>query len=50
MDVIVRSNNYTVNYMTAPVSGLINDFVKVKKAKSSFVCVVCCLVSDCSGL
>ena len=29
MDVIVRSNNNLVNDMTAPVSGLINDLVKV---------------------
>ena len=35
MDVIVRSNNNPVNDMTAFVSGLINDFDKVIKTKSS---------------
>ena len=35
MDVIVRSNNNPVNYMTAPVSRLINDLDKAIKAKSS---------------
>ena len=35
MDVIVRSNNGTVNDMTAPMSGLINDFEKAIKTKSS---------------
>ena len=35
MDIIVRSNNYQVNNMTAPVSGLINDMDKVLKTKSS---------------
>ena len=35
MDVIVRSNNDQVNYMTAPVSGLINELGKVIKTKSS---------------
>ena len=35
MDVIVRSNNNPVNYMTAPVSELVNDLDKVIKAKSS---------------
>ena len=34
MDVIVWSNNNPVNNMTAPVSGLINDLVKVLKNKS----------------
>ena len=29
MDVIIRSNNYPVSDMTAPVSGLINDLDKV---------------------
>ena len=28
MDIIVRSNNNSVNDMTAPVSGLINDLEK----------------------
>ena len=44
MDVIVRSNNYPVNDMTTPVSGLINDFDKVIRV------VKICLVSDCNGL
>ena len=35
MDVIVRSNNNPVNDMTTPMSGLINDFNKVMKTKSS---------------
>ena len=35
MDVIVRSNNYPVNDMTAPVSWLINDLDKVMETKSS---------------
>ena len=35
MDVIVRSNNKTVNNMTAPVSWLINDLDKVIKTKST---------------
>ena len=35
MDVIVRSNNYPVNDMTAPMSGLINDLYKAIKTKSS---------------
>ena len=35
MDVIVRSNNNTVNDMTTPVSGLINDLDKVMETKSS---------------
>ena len=35
MDVIIRSNNYPVNDMTAPVSGIINDSDKVIKTKSS---------------
>ena len=34
MDVNVRSNNNTVNDMTAPVSGLIIDLDKVIKTKS----------------
>ena len=34
MDVIVRSNNNSVNDMTAPVSGLINDMGKAMKTKS----------------
>ena len=32
---IVKSNNNPVNYMTTPVSGLINDLDKVLKIKSS---------------
>ena len=35
MDVIVRSNNKPVKDMTALMSGLINDFDKVIKIKSS---------------
>ena len=35
MDVIVRSNNYPVNYMIAPVSWLNNDFFNTTKTKSS---------------
>ena len=35
MDVIFRSNNNPFNYITAPVSGLINDLDKVIKTKSS---------------
>ena len=35
MDVIVRSNNYPVNDMTAPVSWLINDLDMAIKTKSS---------------
>ena len=35
MDVIVRSNNYTVNDMTTPVSGLINDMDKAIKTNSN---------------
>ena len=35
MDIIVRSNNNPVNDMTAPVSGLINDFNKAMKTKST---------------
>ena len=35
MDVIVRSNNNPVNYMTEPVSLLINDLDKAIKTKSS---------------
>ena len=35
MDVIVRSNNYTVNDMTELMSGLINDLDKAMKTKSS---------------
>ena len=35
MGAIVRSNNYPVNDMTAPVNGLINDLDKVVKTKSS---------------
>ena len=38
MDVIVRSDTYPVNDMTAPVSWLINDLDKVIKTK------------DCNGL
>ena len=34
MDVIVRSNNYPVNVMTAHISGLINDLDKAMKTKS----------------
>ena len=39
MDVIVRSNNKTVNDMTTPVSGLINDLdmdIKTKSSQSLF--------------
>ena len=43
MDVIVRSNNYPVNDMTTPVSGLIDDLDKV-------IILKVCLVSDCNGL
>ena len=35
MDVIVRSDNNSVNDMTAHVSGLINDLDKAMKTKSS---------------
>ena len=35
MDVIVRTKNYPVNDMTAPVSWLINDLYKAIKTKSS---------------
>ena len=35
MDVIVGSNNNPVNDMTALMSGLINDFDKAIKTKSS---------------
>ena len=35
MDVIVWPDNYPVNYMTALVSGLINDLDKVMETKSS---------------
>ena len=35
MDVIVRSNKYPVNDMTALMSGLINDLDKAIKTKSS---------------
>ena len=35
MDVIIRSNNNSVNDMTAPVSGIIDDLNKVIKTKSS---------------
>ena len=45
MDVIVRSNNYPVNDMTAPVSWLINDLDTVIKTKSS----QSLLVSDCQS-
>ena len=34
MDVIVRSNNYPVNDLTAPVSWVINDLDKVMKTSS----------------
>ena len=34
MDVFVRSNNNPVNDVTAPVSWVINDLVKVIKSKS----------------
>ena len=43
MDVIVRSNNNPVNYMTALVSELINDLVKLQGLRV----VKVCLVSDC---
>ena len=35
MDVIIRSNNYPVNDMTALMSGLINDLDKDIKTKIS---------------
>ena len=35
MDVIVRSNNYPVNDMTALMSGLNNELDKVIKTKNS---------------
>ena len=35
MDVIARSNNYPVNDMTAPMSGIINGLDKAIKSKSS---------------
>ena len=35
MDVIVRTNNDTVNDMTERMSGLINDLDKAIKTKSS---------------
>ena len=35
MDVVIRSKNNPVNYMTALMSGLINDLDKVIKTKSS---------------
>ena len=35
MVVIIRSNNYLVNDITAPVSGLTNDLDKAMKTKSS---------------
>ena len=35
MDVVISSNNYPVNDMTALMSGLISDFVNVIKTKSS---------------
>ena len=55
MDVIFRSNNYTVNDMTTLMSGLINEFDKAVKTKSSLYqkknfCITVCLVSDCNGL
>ena len=37
MDVIVRSNNNPVNYMKAPVSGLISDLDKVIKTQVNHV-------------
>ena len=41
MDVIIRSNNNPVNDMTAPVSGLIDDFERcVSKIKVCFECDV----------
>ena len=45
MDVIVWSNSYPANDMTTPVIGLISEFHKDMKTKSSQVC----LVSDCNG-
>ena len=48
MDVIVRSNNYPVNDMTTPVSGLINDMDKVIKTKSS-QSVRLVIVEDCQS-
>ena len=41
MDAIVSSNNYPVNVMTAPVSGLINDLNKAIKTKSSQRWIAC---------
>ena len=35
MDVIIRSNNNTVNDMTALMRGIINDLYNVIKTKSS---------------
>ena len=35
MDVIIRSNNNSVNDMTTLMCGLINDLVKAMKSKSS---------------
>ena len=46
MDIIVRSNNYPVNDMTAPMIMLINDLDKAIRLRV----VKVCLVSDCSGL
>ena len=34
MDVIVRSNNYSVNDMSDPMCGLISDLHKAMKTKS----------------
>ena len=36
MDIFVRSNNDPVNDIAAPVSGLINDLVKVIKTTQHF--------------
>ena len=36
MDVIIRTNNYPVNDMTALMSGLINDLDKVVSSQSLF--------------
>ena len=49
MDVIVRSNNNTVNDMTALMRGLINDLDKDIKTKSSQSLVWLVIVMDCQS-
>ena len=49
MDVIVRLNNNPVNDMTALMSRLINDLVKVIKIKSSQKYVWLVIVLDCQS-